>query len=268
MLEFGSAEQFLQFLQNNPKTLDPAHVASIAAGIAARGSIQTRRFGPQPVQVLDANYRESIQSMGMPTRCLALLDLLDEHLSYDPAARVLCLEGLTSFARVIRSLYPNAVCSEYAPSREEQERIAPIPHVDIHDMQFPDDSFDAIICAEVLEHVPFLTKALTECLRVLKPGGQLLATFPFAAGQDDTIVRAVLDDFGNVKHLIEPPEYHGNPIRPGEGALVFQVPGWDILKQCKDRAGFDVAEMLYIIDPDRGIMQSEMDGLFVLRAIA
>ena len=44
-----------------------------------------------------------------------------------------------------------------------------------------DKSFDAILCSEVLEHVPEPAKALDEFARLLKPGGKLILTVPFAS---------------------------------------------------------------------------------------
>jgi len=44
-----------------------------------------------------------------------------------------------------------------------------------------DDAFDAILCSEVLEHVPDPTRALDEFARLLKPGGKLVVTAPFAS---------------------------------------------------------------------------------------
>lgn len=41
-----------------------------------------------------------------------------------------------------------------------------------------DRSLDAILSFDVLEHVRDVTAALTECQRVLRPGGRLLAVFP------------------------------------------------------------------------------------------
>ncbi len=43
-----------------------------------------------------------------------------------------------------------------------------------------DASFDAVLCTQVLEHVPDLEEVLAEIDRVLKAGGQLLVTVPFA----------------------------------------------------------------------------------------
>ena len=41
--------------------------------------------------------------------------------------------------------------------------------------------FDAVLCTEVLEHLPDPVKAIKELTRVLKPGGTLLLTAPFCS---------------------------------------------------------------------------------------
>ena len=45
-------------------------------------------------------------------------------------------------------------------------------------LPFADNSFDKIICSEVLEHVPDYKAVLTEIYRVLKPSGILAASVP------------------------------------------------------------------------------------------
>ncbi|RYD96879.1 MAG: methyltransferase domain-containing protein [Sphingobacteriales bacterium] len=47
-------------------------------------------------------------------------------------------------------------------------------------LPFPDASFDSIFSSEVLEHVFNPAEILPEIYRVLKPGGRMLFTFPFA----------------------------------------------------------------------------------------
>ncbi|MTI44473.1 demethylmenaquinone methyltransferase/2-methoxy-6-polyprenyl-1,4-benzoquinol methylase [Roseibium hamelinense] len=46
---------------------------------------------------------------------------------------------------------------------------------DIRDLPFEDNSFDIVMCAHVLEHLPDPRMALTEMIRVLRPGGTILA---------------------------------------------------------------------------------------------
>lgn len=46
-------------------------------------------------------------------------------------------------------------------------------------------SFDALLCTQVLEHVENLDHVLSEMHRVLKPGGTLLASIPFAYNEHD-----------------------------------------------------------------------------------
>lgn len=46
---------------------------------------------------------------------------------------------------------------------------------------FPDDSFDCVLCTEVLEHAEDPAELVDEMRRVLRPGGVLLATVPFSA---------------------------------------------------------------------------------------
>mgnify|MGYP000610224747 CR=1 FL=1 len=45
-------------------------------------------------------------------------------------------------------------------------------------LSFTDNTFDYIVCSEVLEHVPERNKMLAEFARVLKPGGILIITTP------------------------------------------------------------------------------------------
>lgn len=50
---------------------------------------------------------------------------------------------------------------------------------DLHDLDVPDASFDAVVLTEVLEHVAEPEQVLGELRRVLRPGGRLFLTVPF-----------------------------------------------------------------------------------------
>jgi SAM-dependent methyltransferase len=56
-----------------------------------------------------------------------------------------------------------------------------ILHFDGTTIPFPDDHFDALLCTEVLEHAEQPDTLIAEMHRVLKPGGSLVLTVPFAA---------------------------------------------------------------------------------------
>jgi SAM-dependent methyltransferase len=64
-------------------------------------------------------------------------------------------------------------------------------------LPFPDGTFDRVIAAEVMEHIPGDTAALAELVRVLRPGGTIAVTVP--RWLPERICWALSD------------EYHGKP---------------------------------------------------------
>ena len=50
--------------------------------------------------------------------------------------------------------------------------------MDARKLEFPDASFDKIYSTHTIEHIPELTKALTEIARVLKKGGRAVLIYP------------------------------------------------------------------------------------------
>jgi SAM-dependent methyltransferase len=59
--------------------------------------------------------------------------------------------------------------------------------VDITDIPFPDETFDAIYCSHVLEHVSNDRKAMSEFFRVLRQSGWALLQVPVAVGVTETL---------------------------------------------------------------------------------
>ena len=49
-----------------------------------------------------------------------------------------------------------------------------------HDLGVPSESYDAVLCTQVLEHVPNPDEVARELHRILRPGGRLYLTVPLA----------------------------------------------------------------------------------------
>jgi SAM-dependent methyltransferase len=58
--------------------------------------------------------------------------------------------------------------------------------IDILDISYPDNFFDAILCCHVLEHVDNDLQAMKEFYRVLKPGGWAILQVPIDYNSADT----------------------------------------------------------------------------------
>lgn len=57
------------------------------------------------------------------------------------------------------------------------------PEVDMHALPYDDKTFDVVIHSDTLEHIKNPVHALSECHRVLKPGGALCFTVPVIVGR-------------------------------------------------------------------------------------
>jgi SAM-dependent methyltransferase len=66
--------------------------------------------------------------------------------------------------------------------RDYRDRITWVWH-DAVPLPFADNTFDLVTCLEAFEFMPRTRDALQECLRVLKPGGLLLATNRVGSGR-------------------------------------------------------------------------------------
>ncbi len=236
--------------------------------VAVRDGIESPSLGfvgPEDIKVGDANYRESFLASGFNPRVRVLLDYFSTMpiAKLSESVRIYAPEAIGGFAERLRERYPHFVCSEYLPNASGRAGLAEIRHEDLQALSFPDAAFDVAFCNDVFEHLPDLARSLSELARVLSPGGTLLATFPFAYNQYDTIVRARLEQ-GQLEFFGDP-EYHANPIDPKGGSLVFRIPGWDILDQLR-AGGFSSVDVRFVSSRRRGICGAELAGVHFLVA--
>lgn len=267
---FETLEQWQAWCNRNPTALTPAAGQAIAAAVRQSGledPFTGQHVPAAEVKINGDNYRETIRGGRFYSRTRAAIEtLFDRKLCpgpIGPMTRIFATEAITDFALAMRGRFPRFIGSEYAPTLEERAQLFPIEHQDLQALSLDSDSFDVVMSNDVLEHVPDIDRALGEIQRVLRSGGVLIATFPFFYARESGMRKAELRD-GKVHHLM-PPEYHGNPARPGEGSLVFEIPGWDILARAR-AAGFDRAVMRFRASTGRGIAGKEVAGVFILIA--
>ncbi len=115
--------------------------------------------------------------------------------------------------------------------------LATYPAVDIHDMPYESASFDLVVHSDSLEHVTQPVRALSECRRVLRPGGWVCFTVPTIVGRL-TRSRAGL-----------PKSYHGNPADAADDYVVQTEFGADMWTYVM-AAGFQSVVINTVAFPD------------------
>ncbi|MFO1102117.1 MAG: class I SAM-dependent methyltransferase [Methylocystis sp.] len=264
-LEFRSFGEWMAWRRDNAWAIDSQHIANIVADIR-RGGLIDPLWGyipPDKIDIGGANYREGLIAEGLNSRLRAVcLALVEEMLVKGPRLSVYASEWVSPFANVMRRFVAYQG-SEYLPTPEDRAKHPEIRHEDVMATTFADGSFDAYITNEVLEHVPIVEAALLEANRILAPGGLFFGTFPMAYASARTVRKAELRD-GQIVHLTEP-EYHGNPIDPSGGSLVFNIPAWDILDQARN-SGFPDPRIRFISSRRHGILGAEICGILLFLA--
>jgi SAM-dependent methyltransferase len=123
--------------------------------------------------------------------CSVLLTVDLEQLDVRPGHRVLdagCGEGRHCFGCLERGAHVVGLDLDFPSLRDaskalrkrgnERGSMGEMLQGDAFHLPFPDDTFDRIICSEVMEHVHDYRGAARELARVTKPGGRVAVTIP------------------------------------------------------------------------------------------
>lgn len=184
------------------------------------------------------NWRERLVCplTGLTNRLRCSIHVMDLELAPYPDSVIYISEQVTPLFSFLQPKYKNLIGSEYLRKDLVSGTIVNgIRHEDMTRHSFNDGTLDYYLSFECFEHIPSYKKAVHEIFRTLKKGGIFLGTFPFDRNVYNNIIRAKIDEQGNIIHLKEP-EYHGDPVNE-HGILCFTVFGWELLDEFR-QAGF------------------------------
>jgi SAM-dependent methyltransferase len=101
-------------------------------------------------------------------------------------------------------------------ARMRGHTLASYPGIDMHQMPYSENTYDMVVHSDTLEHLLQPVRALSECRRVLKPGGWLCFTIPTIVGRL-TRSRTGL-----------PKSFHGSPVTGSDDFMVHTEFGADM----------------------------------------
>lgn len=173
---------------------------------------------------------------------LAPLVVIREHVPSLASSSAFELSSYGALFQYLRTRCGDFVFSEYFPDRQPGEIVDGIRNEDVQRLSLPDGSFDLVTSNQVLEHVPDDMLAFRECVRVLRPGGLLIATVPLY-DTSCTEQLACLDVSGKLTWLGEP-EYHDSRFGGACSAPVFWRHSIRDIVQRLELAGFSFAKLI------------------------
>jgi SAM-dependent methyltransferase len=195
---------------------------------------------------ISINWRERIVCpiTGLNNRLRACVHIMDFELTPYPDSTIYITEQVTPLFAFLKTKFVNLIGSEYLGIDSIPGSLkGNIRNEDMTNLSFGNETIDYYLSFECFEHIPFYQKAISEVQRVLRPGGIFLGSFPFDANSHPNLIRATVDQQGNIIHFTKP-EYHGDPVRDN-GILCFTVFGWEILDEFRG-AGFKDAYAIFL----------------------
>jgi ubiquinone/menaquinone biosynthesis C-methylase UbiE len=139
---------------------------------------------------------------------------------------------------------------------------------DLHASPFPDDSFDAVYAGEIIEHTWMPGKMISECHRILKPGGLLILDTPnpysmpnilrFLMKKEDSMGENRLLNYHEAKDAFGERKAAGDALLQPQHKIFF-TPA--MLKQLFETHGFVLESMGCTVKP-RSIVQTILQSLF------
>jgi SAM-dependent methyltransferase len=197
------------------------------------------------------NWRERVVCpiTQLNNRLRAMVHFMQFELNPRKDSNIYIAEQLTPLYAYLVNKFTNLTGSEYLgpdvpPSSINEKGLR---HEDATNLSFKDGELDYYLSFECFEHIPDFKKAFTESYRILKEGGMMYWTVPFACSNYPNVIRATVDENGTINHILEP-EYHGDPVHPDSGILAFTHFGWQMFDQLREIGYKDAYAITYWCD--------------------
>jgi SAM-dependent methyltransferase len=152
--------------------------------------------------------------------------------------------------------------SYYFPDVPVGESANGVRCENLEKLSFAGESIDLHVTQDVFEHLFDPAAAFREIARTLRPGGAHIFTTPLENKGLATEFCARRSQDGQVVHLIEPPQYHGNPVS-SEGSLLTVRWGYDITQYIFDATGL-TTEFVVLDNLELGI-RAELIEVLITR---
>lgn len=140
---------------------------------------------------------------------------------------------------------------EAAQARAEPGLDVRFELMDMEELRFPDQSFDAVTCAHGFQFVPDLDRALRQARRVLKSGGRFATTVPH---ERSGLAEAIVDRVAGSR--LPPP-----PDAPDRAATREIVRDPDAFRERLEHAGFRDVRSQLVEEKQRWTSPAELIGL-------
>ena len=155
--------------------------------------------------------------------------MLEERMGVKPQHHVLHVAPEPKlYEHLAKTITGRLVACDLFP--EDRPGVPNIIKQDLTNLDFEDDSFDAVVCNHVLEHIPTDHVAMAEIKRVLKPGAKALLQVPYSEVIDNTE-----EDFSVITNAERIARY-------GQSDHVRVYEKQDYIRRLKE-AGFEVEMM-------------------------
>ncbi len=130
--------------------------------------------------------------------------------------------------------------------------------MDVTNIQFPDASFDVILCNHVLEHVGDDRRAMRELYRVLRPGGWAILQVPMDLSRESTFEDPSVTDprertrlFGQWDHVRLYGRDYALRLRAAGFNLRLERFASQLRRETVIECGLDASEDIYLCSKSR-----------------